>query len=69
MVYQFAVCRQADDPAIHPPRRPFMRMLTILIAALSLIALAACSRSDDDTGQSRRGQAGPYISGSGGVGF
>jgi hypothetical protein len=44
-----------------------MRMLTIFVAALSVITLTACS-GPDDSGQSHRGQAGPYIGGSGGVG-
>jgi uncharacterized lipoprotein len=46
-----------------------MRMLTILVAALSVIALAACAASDGGDGQARRGQTGPYIGGSTGVGF
>jgi hypothetical protein len=46
-----------------------MRMLIILVAALSVIALMACSRSDDGLGQPHRGQSGPYIGGSAGVGF
>jgi uncharacterized lipoprotein len=46
-----------------------MRMLTILVAALSVIALAACSESANESGQARHGQTGPYIGGSGGVGF
>lgn len=46
-----------------------MRMFTLLMAALSVIALTACAASDGGDGQSHRGQTGPYISGSAGVGF
>jgi len=46
-----------------------MRILTILVAVLSVIALAACSGSADDSGQPRRGQTGPYIGGNGGIGY
>jgi hypothetical protein len=46
-----------------------MRMFTILVAALSVIALTACGAPTDDPGQPHRGQTGPYISGSGGIGF
>jgi hypothetical protein len=46
-----------------------MRTFTILVAALFVIALTDCSESADDSGQPRRGQAGPYIGGSAGVGF
>jgi hypothetical protein len=46
-----------------------MRTFTILIAALFVIALTACSTPPDDSGQPRRGQAGPYIGGSGGFGY
>jgi hypothetical protein len=46
-----------------------MRMLIILITALSMVALTACSGSDDGSGQPRHGTAGPYIGGSAGVGF
>jgi len=42
-------------------------MLAILIAALSLIALTACSGSGDDAAQARRGQSGAYIGASGGM--
>lgn len=43
-----------------------MRMLALLLAALSVIALTACAAADNDA---HRGQSGPYISGSAGVGF
>jgi uncharacterized lipoprotein YehR (DUF1307 family) len=46
-----------------------MRTLTILVAVLSVIALAACGGSGDDSEQSHRNQAGPYVGGSAGVGF
>jgi hypothetical protein len=46
-----------------------MRMLTIFMAALSVIALTACATPDSGDGQSHRGQAGPYINGGAGVGF
>jgi hypothetical protein len=46
-----------------------MRILPVLAAALSLIALAACGGSDDGSGPARRNQAGPYIGGAAGVGF
>ncbi|HET6608815.1 MAG TPA: hypothetical protein VFG62_19225 [Rhodopila sp.] len=46
-----------------------MRMFIILVAALSVIALAACSGASDSSLQPHRGQAGPYVGGSGGVGF
>ena len=47
-----------------------MRMLTILIAALYVIVLKACSGSgNDSSGQPHRGQTGPYIGGSGGIGY
>jgi hypothetical protein len=46
-----------------------MRMFTLLVAALSVIALTACNGSTDDSGQPHRGQAGPYIGGSAGAGF
>jgi hypothetical protein len=46
-----------------------MRLFAILIAVLSVIALTACSAPADDSGQPRRGQAGPYIGGSGGFGY
>ncbi len=46
-----------------------MRMLTTLIALLSVTALMACTSPDDSSGQPRRGQAGPYIGGGAGVGF
>jgi hypothetical protein len=59
----------ARGDAFHPVRRTSMRMLTILIAALAVISLTGCGGSDDGSGQPRRGQSGPYISGGGGVGF
>jgi hypothetical protein len=46
-----------------------MRMLTILIVALCVIALTACSGSDDDSGHAHHGQPGPYIGGSFGGGY
>jgi hypothetical protein len=46
-----------------------MRMFIILVAALSVIALTACSPPADDSGQPHRGQTGPYIGGSGGFGY
>jgi hypothetical protein len=46
-----------------------MRMLTIVIAAMSLIALTACAAPDNGDGQAHRGQSGPYISGGAGLGF
>ena len=46
-----------------------MRMLAILIAALSVLALTACSQSGDDSGHPRRGQAGPYIGGGAGAAY
>ncbi|HVY14689.1 MAG TPA: hypothetical protein VHB27_05645 [Rhodopila sp.] len=46
-----------------------MRILTLLTVVLTAIALAACSGARDDTGQSHRGQSGPYVGGSAGVGF
>jgi hypothetical protein len=62
---------QADSgrTRIHPSQETHMRMLAILIAVLSLLAVTACSGSGDDSGQSHRGQTGPYIGGSGGAGF
>jgi hypothetical protein len=45
-----------------------MRMLIILVTALSMVALTACSGSDDGSGQPRRETTGPYISGSAGIG-
>jgi hypothetical protein len=45
-----------------------MRMLIILVTALSMVALTACSGSDDGSGQPHRGTAGPYISGGAGIG-
>jgi uncharacterized membrane protein YgcG len=46
-----------------------MRLLATLLAVLSLIGVAACSRSGDDSGQARRSQSGPYIgNGDGGGG-
>ncbi|HEX4369463.1 MAG TPA: hypothetical protein VH023_21685 [Rhodopila sp.] len=44
-------------------------MLRLFVAAVSVIALTACAAPDSGDGQSHRGQAGPYISGSAGVGF
>jgi hypothetical protein len=46
-----------------------MRMLTTLIALLSVTALMACTSSDDGLEQPHRGQGGLYIGGSAGVGF
>jgi hypothetical protein len=43
-----------------------MRFLAIL---LSVIALSACSGSDDHSEQPHRNQTGPYIGGGAGVGF
>jgi hypothetical protein len=43
-----------------------MRMLTILVAVLSMLTLAACSGAADD---SERPHRGPYIGGGAGVGF
>jgi predicted small secreted protein len=45
-----------------------MRLLTILVVALSL-ALTACSGTGDGTDRPSRGQSGPYIGGGAGVGF
>ena len=45
-----------------------MGMLTV-VAALCVIALAACSGSDDRSEQPHGYQAGPYIGGSAGVGL
>jgi hypothetical protein len=45
-----------------------MRQMIRLVAALGLLALAACSGSDGDSQEHpHRGQAGPYIGGSVGV--
>jgi hypothetical protein len=52
-----------------PERDASMRMVTILIAALSVIALVACSGSDNDSAHLRSGSAGPYIGGAVGAGF
>jgi hypothetical protein len=46
-----------------------MRILTTLAAVLSLIALIACSNAGNGSEQSNRNQAGPYLSGGGGIGF
>jgi hypothetical protein len=46
-----------------------MRMLTILVAVLSITFLTACANSDDGSGQSHRGLSGPYVGGGGGAGF
>jgi hypothetical protein len=46
-----------------------MRMLKLFAAALSVIVLTACAAPDSGDGQAHRGQAGPYVSGSAGVGF
>jgi hypothetical protein len=56
--------------ARNPTQGTFMRMFTILVAALSVIAVTACSPPPaDDSAQPHRGQAGPYIGGSGGFGY
>jgi hypothetical protein len=69
-VTQFDEFRPGDEyPDRQTLRGTFMRMLSVLVVALSVIALTACSGSGDDSGQPHRGQAGPYIGGSGGVGF
>jgi hypothetical protein len=46
-----------------------MRIVRIIIVGLSMIALAACSGSDDRSEQPHHYQAGPYIGGGSGVGF
>jgi hypothetical protein len=59
----------ASRRGFHPNWGTFMCMLAILVAAISVIALTACAPPADDSGQPRRGQAGPYIGGSGGFGY
>jgi hypothetical protein len=49
-------------------RSELMRMLIILVTAVSMVALTACSGSDDGSEQPHRGTAGPYISGGAGIG-
>jgi hypothetical protein len=46
-----------------------MRIFAILLAVLSVIALAACGGSGDGSEQPHRNQSGPYIGGGAGVGF
>jgi hypothetical protein len=58
---------QAIQPALPPGT--FMRVLMILVAVVSGIALTACGVSADGPGQPHRNQAGPYIGGGAGVGF
>jgi hypothetical protein len=66
--------RKTANPTHRRPCRirveeKFMRTFLLLAATLSVIALAACAGSGGDSDQSRRGQAGPYVSGAGGLGF
>lgn len=46
-----------------------MRLFVVLALILSVMTLAACGGSGDDSGQYRRGQSGPYVGGGAGVGF
>jgi hypothetical protein len=46
-----------------------MRIVRTIIIGLSMIALTACSGSDDRSEQPHLYQAGPYIGGGSGVGF
>jgi hypothetical protein len=46
-----------------------MRVLTMIVAALSIMALAACAASDENAEPTHRNQTGPYIGGAAGVGL
>ncbi len=46
-----------------------MRFVTVLLSLLSILGLAACAASGDDSEQTQRHQSGPYVGASGGVGF
>jgi hypothetical protein len=60
--------RNLADQAIRQALPPgtFLRVVTILVVVVSLIALTACGDSDDRSQQPHRG---PYIGGGAGVGF
>jgi hypothetical protein len=59
----------SETPRRQPDSGTFMRILTLLAIVLSMIALTACAGAGDTSQQSRRNQAGPYLSGGGGIGF